>query len=62
MYDREAFEVVATDIAQWQSDALTQPLPDASSHNGHLAEQPDREPEQLQRQLRLPPGRRRPVR
>ena len=31
MYDREAFEVVATDIAQWQSDALTLPLPDLSA-------------------------------
>ena len=38
MYDREAFNVVATDIAQWQSDALTLPLPEAISHDGHLAE------------------------
>ena len=62
MYDREAFDVVATDIAQWQSDALHPAAARSISHDGHLAEKPDREPERLQRQLRLPPGRRRPVR
>ena len=34
MYDREAFDVVATDIAQWQSDALHLPLPELSAMTG----------------------------
>ena len=55
MYDREAFDVVATDIAQWQTDALHPAAARTISHDGHLAEKPDREPERLQRQLRLPP-------
>ena len=36
MYDREAFEIVATDIAQWESDALQLPLADLERHDGQL--------------------------
>ena len=55
MYDREAFDVVATDIAQWQSAALTLPLPELSAMTA-TGRKACREPERLQRQLRLPQG------
>ena len=42
MYDREAFETVASEIAEWEIAAQQLPLPELYRDGGHLPERPGR--------------------